>query len=56
MTAETASQLVNSINTVLGDSNPEDQTADNLKIVTQVLRDVAGLLNEGNFSVDKNVR
>ena len=56
MTAENAAMLVNSINNILGGSNEEDQTAGNLGVVTGVLEDVVGLLNEGNFSVDEGVR
>ena len=56
MTAETASELVSNITAILGDSNEEDQTTENLGIVTGVLQGVVGLLNEGNFSVDEDVR
>ena len=56
MTADSAAMLVSDINNILGDSNEEDQTTGNLNVVTGVLEDVVGLLNEGNFSVDKAVR
>ena len=47
---------MSNITTILGDSNEEDQTTENLDIVTGVLQGVVGLLNEGNFSVDEDVR
>ena len=56
MTADSAAVLVRSINNILGGSNEEDQTTGNLGVVTGVLEDVVGLLNEGNFSVDEAVR
>ena len=56
MTAESAAMLVSDINNILVDSNEEDQTTGNLGIVSGVLEDVVGLLNEGNFSVDEDVR
>ena len=56
MTAETVSELVSNITTILGDSNEQDQTTENLGIVTAVLQDVVGLLNEENVLVDEDVR
>ena len=56
MTAESAAMLVSDINNILVASNEEDQTTGNLGIVSGVLEDVVGLLNEGNFSVDEDVR
>ena len=47
---------MSNIATILGDSNEEDQTTENLDIVTGVLQGVVGLLNEGSFSVDEDVR
>ena len=41
---------------ILEDSNTEDQTTENLDIVSEVLQDVVGLLNEENFLVDEDVR
>lgn len=46
--------MVNNLTIILDDSNTEDQTTENLVIVSEVLQDVVGLL--GNFSVDEEVR
>ena len=56
MTAESASELVQNITSALGSTNEEDQTTDNLNLVTNVLEDVVGLLNQGNFTIDEDVR
>ena len=56
MTVETASMLVEDITSVLATSNEEDQTTENVDIVTSILKDVVGLLDNSNFTVDKNVR
>ena len=46
--------MVNNLTIILEDSNAEDQTTENLDIVSEVLQDVVGLL--GNFSVDEEVK
>ena len=56
MTADTASGLVQNISTVLSSANEEDQTPDNLVRVTGVLEGVVGLINNGTFDIDENVR
>ena len=56
VTVETASMLIEDITSVLDTSNEEDQTTENINIVTNVLKDVVGLLGNSNFTVDKNVR
>ena len=56
MTADNAAELVNNLTSVLGDSIEQVQTTENLNIVANVLEDVVGLLNEGNFTVDESVR
>ena len=56
VTAESASELVQNITSALGSTNEEDQTTDNLNLVTNVLEDVVGLLNQGNFTIDEDVR
>ena len=56
MTADNAAELVNNLTSILGDSIEQVQTTENLNIVANVLEDVVGLLDEGNFTVDKNVR
>ena len=56
MTVETASMLVEDITSVLATSNEEDQTTENIDIVTNILKDVVGLLGNSNFTVDENVR
>ena len=56
MTVETASMLVEDITSVLATSNEEDQTPENIDIVTSVLKDIVGLLGNSNFTVDENVR
>ena len=48
--------LVEDITTVLGSSNEEDQTTENINIVSDILKGVVGLLNSDNFTVDENVR
>ena len=56
VTVETASMLIEDITSVLDTTNEEDQTTENINIVTNVLKDVVGLLGNSNFTVDKNVR
>ena len=56
MTADTASGLVQNISTILSSANEEDQTPDNLVRVTLVLEGVVGLINNGTFDIDENVR
>ena len=56
MTADTASGLVQNISTILSSANEEDQTPDNLVRVTLVLEGVVGLINNGTFNIDENVR
>ena len=56
VTADTASGLVRNISTVLSSANEEDQTPDNLVRVTGVLEGVVGLINNGTFDIDENVR
>ena len=56
VTADTASGLVQDISTILSSANEEDQTPDNLVRVTGVLEGVVGLINNGTFDIDENVR
>lgn len=56
VTPETASGLVQNISSVLNNANEEDQTSDNLGRVTEVLEDVVGLITNGTFAIDENVR
>ena len=56
VTADTASGLVQNISTILSSANEEDQTPDNLVRVTGVLEGVVGLINNGTFDIDENVR
>ena len=46
---------MNNLTNILEDSNAEDQTTENLGIVSEVLQDVVGLFSQ-NFSVDEDVR
>ena len=56
MTAESASAVVQEITSILDSSQEEDQTTDNVNIVTNVLRGVASLLDSANFTVEESVR
>ena len=55
VTADSAAQLVDSLTSTLDGSIEQVQTGENLVIVTNVLEDVVGLLDEGNFTVDESV-
>ena len=54
VTADTASDLVEGITNILDDTSVEDQTTDNLALVTNVLDSVVGLL-DGDFNVSESV-
>ena len=54
VTADTASDLVEGITDILDDTSVEDQTTDNLALVTNVLDSVVGLL-DGGFNVSESV-
>ena len=56
VTADSAAELVDSLASTLEGSIEQVQTEDNLDRVTNVLEDVVGLLEEGNFTVDESVR
>ena len=55
MTEYSASELVENITLALSDSLAEDQTINNVNLVSTVLHNITMLLG-GNFTVDKNVR
>ena len=55
MTADSAAVLVKNISNVLSYANEEDQTLENLDIVSNVLEDVVGLIDDGNFTINENV-
>ena len=56
VTADSAAELVDSLASTLEDSIEQVQTEDNLYHVVEVQEEVVGLLHEGNFEVDENVR
>ena len=55
MTADSAAGLVQNISNVLSNTNEEDRTPENLDIVSNVLEDVVGLIDNGNFTINENV-
>ena len=55
MTADSAAGLVQNISNVLSNTNEEDRTPENLDIVSSVLEDVVGLIDNGNFTINENV-
>ena len=55
MTEYSASELVENITLALSNSLAEDQTINNINLVSTVLHNITMLLG-GNFSVDKIVR
>ena len=56
VTSDSAAELVDSLASTLEGSIEQVQTEENLDRVTNVLEDVVGLLDEGNFTVDESVR
>lgn len=55
MTADNAGDLVNNLTSIFESDNSDDQNADNLEVLSDIMEDVTGLIRDGAFNATDNV-